>query len=312
LIKSTTRGKDHPVPRSAEGELDAAIAASLDALLVALSLQPVGEDRFHVQPDTVRMFPHIYGGQLLAQALVAAATTVTDKAPHALHAAFVKAGTPGRALELVVDRVRDGRSISTRNVTVLEDDEQLLVAIVAFHDGSTESHLAPPAPRMPAPEDVPRLQHWARVLPADLQALGRNWIEQPLAVDVRIGEAPSFLGGSSTSTTRSHWMRLPRDVGDDPLLHTALLTYASDFFLMDMVFRAHPAAAGPGRSNGLSLDHAIWFHRPVRFDQWHLHTQEAVAVVGDHGLARGAIHDAEGRLAATVLQEVLVLPGEPR
>jgi acyl-CoA thioesterase-2 len=103
-------------------------------------------------------------------------------------------------------------------------------------------------------------------------------------------------------------MRLPRDVGDEPLLHTALLAYASDFFLMDMVFRAHPAAAGPGRSNGFSLDHAIWFHRPVRFDQWHLHTQEALAVVGDRGLARGAIHDADGRLAATVLQEVLVLP----
>jgi acyl-CoA thioesterase-2 len=208
--------------------------------------------------------------------------------------------------------VRDGRSISTRSVTVLEDGKRLLVAIASFHDGGTESHLAASAPRVPAPEGVPLLQHWAHALPDEQKAFGGSWIEQPPPIDVRIDEAPSFLGGLSTSTTRSHWMRVPRDVGDDPLLHAALLTYASDFFLMDMVFRAHPAATGPGRSNGLSLDHAIWFHRPVRFDQWHLHTQEAVAVVGDRGLARGAIHDDEGRLAATVMQEVLVLPGPSR
>jgi acyl-CoA thioesterase-2 len=106
-------------------------------------------------------------------------------------------------------------------------------------------------------------------------------------------------------------MRVPRDCGDDPLLHAALLAYASDFLLMDMVFHAHPAAGGLGRSNGLSLDHAIWFHRPVRFDRWHLHTQEAVAIAGDTGLARGTIHDESGYLAATVMQEILVLPAAP-
>ena len=90
-----------------------------------------------------------------------------------------------------------------------------------------------------------------------------------------------------------------------------VLAYASDFFLMDMIFRAHPAGLGPGSANGLSLDHAIWFHRPVRFDRWHLHTQEAVTIVGDRGLARGAIHDADGRLTASVMQEVLVRPVPP-
>ena len=103
-------------------------------------------------------------------------------------------------------------------------------------------------------------------------------------------------------------MRAPRDVGDDPLLHAALLAYGSDFFLMDMLFRADPVELGPGRANGFSLDHAIWFHRPVRFDEWHLHTQEAVALVGDRGLARGAVHEQDGRLVASVMQEVLVRP----
>jgi acyl-CoA thioesterase-2 len=285
----------------------APVVAALDALLGALELERLGDDRFRVSPDTVRPLVRVYGGQLLAQALVAAGATVSGKAPRALHAAFVKAGTPGRSLELTVDRVRDGRTMSTRQVTVLEDDKPLLTAIASFHDGSTEPEVAAPAPPALPPEEVPLLQQWAEELPADMQQHGRHWIEHPPPIEMRIGEAPSFLGEPSTSATRSHWMRLPRDVGADPLLHAALLAYASDFLLMDMVFRAHPAPAGPGTSNGLSLDHAMWFHRPVRFDRWHLHTQEAVAVVGDRGLARGAIHDADGRLAATVTQEVLVL-----
>jgi acyl-CoA thioesterase-2 len=170
--------------------LEAALVDALDALLAALALQRLDEHRFRVPNDTVRMFGHVYGGQLLAQALVAAGSTVTEKAPHALHAAFVKAGTPGCPLELVVERVRDGRSISTRHVTVLEEDKRLLVAIVSFHDGNTELHQATPAPRATPPEAVPLLQHWARELPDDLQEYGRSWIEQPPPIEIRIDEAP--------------------------------------------------------------------------------------------------------------------------
>ncbi|MBL7496708.1 thioesterase family protein [Frankia sp. CNm7] len=294
--------------------LEAAQLDALDAVLGALRPERIAGDRFRMPSDAVRAPGRVYGGQLLAQALVAAGSSVTGKAPHSLHAAFVRAGTPGRPLDLAVDRVRDGRSMSTRQVTVLEEGKPLLVATVSFHGGGAESGATAPAsaPPAPPPDDVPLLQQWARELPADQQQHGRHWIEQPPPVEIRIGEAPSFLGGprarTSASAPRSHWMRLPRGVGDDPLLHTALLAYASDFLLMDVVFRAHPAAAGPGRSNGLSLDHAIWFHRPARFDRWHLHTQEALAVVGNRGLVRGAIHDTGGRLVATVMQEVLVLP----
>jgi acyl-CoA thioesterase II len=285
-----------------------AILASLDGLLRALDLQRLGDDRFRVPSELAGPAGHVYGGQLLAQALVAAAATVTGKDPHALHAAFVKAGTPGRSLELVVDRVRDGRSMSTRQVTVVQEDRPLLVALVSFHNNGTEPDVASSAPDVTPPEGMPVLQHWARALDPEQRDSGRHWIEQPPPIEFRMGQAPAFLGGPLASTTRSHWMRVPRDVGDDQVLHTALLAYASDFFLMDMVFGAHPAGAGPGRSNGLSLDHAIWFHRPARFDRWHLYTQEALAIIGDRGLARGTIHDADGRLAATVMQEILVLP----
>jgi acyl-CoA thioesterase-2 len=123
-----------------------------------------------------------------------------------------------------------------------------------------------------------------------------------------VGEAPTFLGGPAAESARSHWMRLPRGVGDDPLLHAALLAYASDYLLLDMAFRSYPEPPAPTRLTGSSLDHSLWFHRPVRFDRWHLHTQETLAVSGHRGLVQGAIHDADGHLVANAMQEVLVHP----
>ena len=136
----------------------------------------------------------------------------------------------------------------------------------------------------------------------------RTWVDQPPPLELRIGEAPTFLGGAPTDGTRSHWMRVPRDVGDDPLLHTALLAYASDYLLLDMAFRSYPERDAATRFTGSSLDHTLWFHRPVRFDRWHLHSQQTLAVVGHRGLVQGAIHDADGHLVASAVQEVLVRP----
>jgi acyl-CoA thioesterase-2 len=209
-------------------------------------------------------------------------------------------------VDLTVVRVRDGRSTATRRVTALQQERPLLEAIVSFHANSLVPDAGGEAPAAPPPENLPLLQHWAEQASEAGRAHSRSWIERPPPLEIRIGEALTFLGGAQAKGRRSHWMRVPRDVGDDPVLHTALLAYGSDFFLMDMVFRAHPDGAGVGSFAGFSLDHAIWFHRPVCFDRWHLHTQESLALVGDRGLARGAIHDTEGRLVATVMQEVLV------
>jgi acyl-CoA thioesterase-2 len=150
-----------------------------------------------------------------------------------------------------------------------------------------------------------------RALPPDLWQHSRSWVDQPPPLELRIGEPPTFLGGHAAAGPRAHWMRLPRDVGDDPGLHAALLVYASDYLLLDMAFRSHPEQYTPGTVTGFSIDHAVWVHRPVRFDRWHLHTQETLAITGHRGLVRGAIHDADGRLVASVVQEVLVRPTTP-
>jgi acyl-CoA thioesterase-2 len=285
-------------------ELSSAIHSSLDDLLAALDLKAAGDDRFRADPPTSGTAGRVLGGQLLAQAVVGAAATVEGKDIHALHAAFVRAGTPGVPVEIAVTRMRDGRSMTTRQVAVLERGEALLVGIASFGANRAEPEVAAPRPAAAPPEEVPLLQHWAATIPA-----GRHWIDHPPAVEMRLAESPSFLTGATATTARSHWMRLPRSVGHGHSRNAALLAYASDFFLMDMIFRAHPDELGPGRANGFSLDHAIWFHRPVRFDDWHLYTQQADALVGECGLARGSIYDADGRLVASVAQEVLLRLG---
>ena len=283
-------------------------SVALDALLAALDMETIGDGRFGAEPDTVRPLGRVYGGQLLAQALMAAGRTVREKAPMSMHAAFVRAGMPGRRVEAAVEVVRDGRSMATRQVTVSEETRALLTATVTFRSGEGGAEVAAAAPPVPPPEEMPLLQDWAGRLPPHLADHGTHWIEHPPPVEMRLPSAPCFMGGHISGPTRSHWMRAPRDLGDSALLNAALLAYASDFFLMDMVFHAYPAPGGPGRSNGLSLDHAIWFHRPVRFHRWHLHTQECLSVVGERGLARGTIHSDDGHLVATVMQEVLILP----
>lgn len=290
-----------------EASLEQAIQKSLDGLLGALELEPLGDDRFRVTSEPGR-FDRIFGGQTVAQALVAASATVEGKAPHSLHAYFVEAGTPEQPLLIGVERVRDGRSMATRRVTIAQGERTLLTALVSFHDSPTEPELAGPPPSVPGPDELPRLQDWVHEMPPETRERGYGWIERPPPLDMRIGEPPTFLGGGRAEGTRSHWMRVPRDVGDDPLLHAALLAYASDYLLLDVAVRAHPGLDGTDPYMGFSLDHGLWLHRPVRFDRWHLHTQESVALSGHRGLTRGSIHDEDGHLVASAVQEVLLRP----
>jgi acyl-CoA thioesterase-2 len=178
--------------------------------------------------------------------------------------------------------------------------------MVSFHDNPSEPRFAEPAPVGPTPEGLPRLQDWVKTAPPELQERARTWISRPPPAEIRIAEPTYFFGGSRGTGSRSHWMRLPRDVGDDPVLHSVLLAYASDYLLLDIALRSHPDPVSVESSTAFSLDHSLWLHRPVRFDRWHSHTAELVSVSGHRGLVRGAIHDIDGHLVASTTQEVLV------
>jgi acyl-CoA thioesterase II len=287
--------------------LEKSVRASLDTLERALRLEPLGDNRFRATNEDDR-FGRIFGGQLLAQAMYAASKTVANHAPHSLHAYFVQTGAPDTPVDLVVLPVRDGRSMATRQVTVAQGDRTLLTALASFHSNPAEPELPRPPLQAAPPEDVPLIQHWVHRAPAALRSRAQTWIDVPPAVEMRIAEPTNFLGGKQQPGPRSHWMRLPRPIGADPALHSAMLAYASDFLLLDMALRNHPQPADYASIAAVSLDHAIWLHRPVSFDDWHLYTQEAVAVDGHRALVRGTILTAAGHAVASTSQEVLIRP----
>jgi len=287
---------------------DAVIQRSLDELLVALDLETVSVDRFRA-PSELPRFPQLFGGQMLAQALVAAARSVEEKAPHSLHAYFVEAGRAAAPVEIAVERVRDGRSFATRRASVSQGDRLLLVLLASFQLPKDGARRTPRPPEMPAPETLPSLQDWAARMPEALRERGRLWIDRPPPIDFRIAEPPVFLAGRPASAPRAHWLRVPRDLGDDPLLHSALLAYASDYLLMDVIFRAHSAELLRGGLRGFSLDHALWMHRAARVDDWLLYVQSCDVLGGERGLAEGQFFDGNGQRVATVMQEAVVQTG---
>jgi acyl-CoA thioesterase-2 len=289
--------------------LGAALIASLDATLAALALEPKGDGWFET-PGAPTTFNHIYGGQLLGQAIMAASATVPDKPLHSLHAYFIRGGDPRQTLRIQVEALRDGRNVATRRVNVFQQERLLFSLMASFHQSLSPAAWEAPPPAMPGLEDTRTIQQWAAQAPAHLRQGAESWISRPPPVEFRLAEPPRFMGGPGPAgdNLRTHWMRLPKSVGDDPALHQALLAYCSDYLLMDMVFRYYPGFGETASFSGMSLDHSLWFHRPVRFDQWHAYSQSAWTIVGERGLARGEMRNAEGQLIATAAQEVLVIP----
>ncbi|MGV0838148.1 acyl-CoA thioesterase [Mycolicibacterium thermoresistibile] len=289
--------------------LQQTIHRSLARLLRVLELEQVDIDRFRAGNEADR-FGRIFGGQVVGQALLAAARTVPDKPPHSLHAYFVQTGASDHPLDIAVERIRDGRTMATRQVAVTQGERTLLTTLVSFHDNPDTTRSGGVAPVLPGPDEMPVLQHWAATAPLEIRSEVRNWIDVPPPLDIRIGKPTFFLGGAPAAGPRSHWMRLPSDVGADPLLHRVLLAYASDYLMLDVAMQAYPEVAPQHGFQAVSLDHSLWLHRPVRFDRWHVYTQDATVLSGHRALVRGAIHDMDGNLVASTSQEVLIRPAE--
>lgn len=293
--------------RATGSRLETATLGALDELQQVLTPQPAGADRFRAGSEVSR-FGRIFGGQLVAQAMSAASATVSELCPHSIHVSFLRPGDSAAPLDIVVDHTRDGRSMSVRQVVVEQDGNALVTATVSFDTHSESADAVTAAEGATAPESLPLLQHWAQLAPAGLAAPGSTWIDTPPPLEMRIGEPPIFLGGKQAPGPRVHWMRLPRRIDGGPPTHAALLAYASDYLLVDMALRSHPRPVSYASHRGLTLDHTVWLHRPVRFDRWHSYTQQTVAVGGHRALVQGTIVDIDGRHVASTAQEVLVRP----
>ena len=268
-----------------------------------------GQDRFLGQSQRQ---PHgrVFGGQVLGQALVAAGRTVAgDRPVHSMHGYFLRAGDSAEPIEFAVERLRDGRSFSARRVHALQQDRPILSMIASFQHVDPGLEHADAMPDVPAPEDLPTT--------ADLighidHPAARYWSrERP--IDVRHVQEPVYLAAADERTSRQAvWLRADGTLPDDPMLHRAVLGYASDYTLLEAVLRRHGVAWATPGLKAASLDHAMWWHRPGRADEWLLYVQGSPSASGSRGLGFGRIFARDGTLVASVAQEGMVRPPRAR
>ncbi|HWM37958.1 MAG TPA: acyl-CoA thioesterase II [Streptomyces sp.] len=249
----------------------------------------------------------VFGGQVAGQALVAAGRTTDGQRPvHSLHAYFLRPGIPGVPIVYQVERVRDGRSFTTRRVVAVQQGRTIFNLTASFHQPEPGIDHQVPMPEVPAPESLPKLADELREhlgeLPESLERMERR-----MAFDIRYVERLRWDAGDlrEAEPRSGVWMRVIGSLGDDPLVHTCALTYASDMTLLDAVRLPIEPLWGPRGFDMASLDHAMWFHRPFRADEWFLYQQESPIATGGRGLARGQIFDREGKLIVSVMQEGL-------
>ncbi|MFI6508454.1 acyl-CoA thioesterase II [Streptosporangium sp. NPDC050855] len=282
---------------------------ALKELLDLLDLEQIELDIFRGRSPEERI-QRVFGGQVAAQALVAAGRTVPDdRNVHSLHAYFIRPGDPAIPIVYNVERVRDGRSFTTRRVVAVQHGKAIFTMSASFHVTETSvEHQATTMPEVVDPETLPLFRDRM------LQVVGndspmREWLAKPRPVDARYVTPLTWeahrdpeLRGSKTNV----WFRYDTELPDDPLLHVVLAAYASDFTLVDTVLLTHGLAWGASNLSGASLDHAMWFHRPFRVDEWVLYAQESPWSGAARGLARGEMFTRSGDLAVSVVQEAMI------
>ncbi|WP_030910447.1 acyl-CoA thioesterase II [Streptosporangium amethystogenes] len=282
---------------------------ALKELLDLLDLEQIELDIFRGRSPEERI-QRVFGGQVAAQALVAAGRTVPDgRDVHSLHAYFIRPGDPAIPIVYNVERVRDGRSFTTRRVVAIQHGKAIFTMSASFHVQETGvEHQAATMPQVVGPEELPSYRD--RMLQiVGTNSLMREWASRPRPVDARYVTPLTWeahrdpeLRGSNTNV----WFRYEAELPDDPLLHVVLAAYASDFTLVDTVLLAHGLAWGASNVSGASLDHAMWFHRPIRVDEWVLYAQESPWSGAARGLAKGEMFTRSGELAVSVVQEAMI------
>jgi acyl-CoA thioesterase-2 len=279
-------------------------------LVALLDLEPAGADRF-VGHSPAAGWTRVYGGQVVAQALVAAARTVPGRSPHSLHAYFLLGGDPAEPILFEVDRVRDGRSFSTRRVSASQRGEPIFVLAVSFHVAEDGPEHQAPAPVAPPPEQIADPEAALALMPEPARKRMQTLFDRIRPIEFRpidLGRYAPLRAGETRAAEQTVWIRIGGPLPDDPIIHTAALAYLSDMTLLDTALVAHGYAIFDGRHQVASLDHALWLHRPCRADDWLLYVQDSPSAGGARALTRGMLFSRDGALVASVAQEGLIRP----
>jgi acyl-CoA thioesterase-2 len=279
---------------------------AVQTLVDSLTLEAIEVNLFrgHTPPDEVGQ-NRIYGGQVIAQALMAAYRTVEGRMCHSMQAYFIRPGDPRAPVLYEVERSRDGRSFTTRRVIAIQHGEQIFNLAASFQVAEDGFEHATPIPESPAPLDV--MSDLDRVAAAGdkIPAPMKEFLARDRAIEVRRVDPINPLKPEAAPPFQKVWFRAAEAVGDDPALNQALVAYATDMSLLSTCARPHRVSWMSGVQMA-SLDHIIWFHRPSMAHEWHLYDQDSPSASGARGFNRGAIYTQDGRLVASVAQEGLI------
>jgi acyl-CoA thioesterase-2 len=281
---------------------------ALETLLNALRLEQL-EDNLFRGARACEGWQRVYGGLVLGQAVSAAAQTVdADRPIHSLHGYFLLAGDPEREIVYDVERIRDGGSFTTRRIKAIQHGRAIFAMSASFHKHEDGFDHQSVMPDVPPPEALPSAQElMSAILPKMPENMRSYWTrERP--IDVRIVDASRYTSRDPRPAAQAVWIKSNGRLPDAPCMHHAVLAYASDFTLLDTALIAHGKLLFDRDVQLASLDHAMWFHRPFRADDWLLYAQDSPSASGARGYCRGSIYDRSGRLVASAVQEGLMRP----
>lgn len=295
-----------PTARSAHCTPDNDTRQALVDLVDLLRLEPLEHNLFRG-----RSRDHggqaVFGGQVLGQALMAAGRTVADgQQVHSLHGYFLRAGDKAMPIVYDVDRIRDGASFTTRRVVAIQHGQPIFHMSASFHKREAGPTHQDSMPAAPPPESLEDDHQRDRRMADRMPAWRQQYLQQAQPMQSRAVNPIDAFAPVPLPAQALHWMRAPHPLPDDPLLHQALLAYASDWSLMSVAMRPHALSWQQGNVQGVSLDHAMWFHRDFRFDDWLLYQSDSPSLSGARGFCRGSLWRRDGALVASVAQEGLI------
>jgi acyl-CoA thioesterase II len=279
---------------------------ALDNLVSLLDLEPLEQNLFRGRSPK-EGWQRVYGGQVLGQSLVAAVRTVDpQRIAHSLHAYFLLAGDPNVPIIYEVERIRDGGSFTTRRVKGIQHGRAMFVMSVSFHKPETGFDHASPMPVVPQPEDLPTENSFISQILKSVPENMRSYWERERPIEMRHVDVSRYLDRAKHDPVQTMWIRANGQLPDAFALHQCVLAYASDFTLLDTALIAHGKLLFDADIQLASLDHALWFHRRFRADDWLLYVQDSPSASGGRGFCRGSVYTRAGVLVASVTQEGLM------
>ncbi len=284
---------------------EGAAAAAVAELLGFLDLTKIEDNIFRGLTPQVG-WQRVFGGLVVAQALVAASRSVLGRSPHSLHGYFLLPGDPLAPIIYEVDRLRDGRSFATRRCNAIQHGHAIFSLSASFQIEEEGLEYAAAMPDAPPPESLPSEAELIETFGEGLPEPIRRWFASVRPIETRPVDPARYMRRQPGAPFQNVWLRAASPLPDDPAIHRAVLAYLSDMTLLDTALMAHGRYIFDKRLQVASIDHALWFHRPFRADEWLLYVQDSPNTSGGRGLTRGLLFSRDGRLIASAMQEGLM------